>query len=285
VRKDAKIVLCLILLLMVVVVVIWGRSPAPDEQLAVTTPEEPTTEVVTSPPPPSPPPPTPAPTSPTTAQHSRPPDTLAVETTPPELVGPDGLFPPEPAMMNHLEGAATATVQHQPEPTQPAAITQETTPTPKPTPETQNPKPKTEPPKPKTHIVVKGDSYIRLARRYYNDENKWRVIMEANKTPPEKLYVGQKLIIPPLEATATPAQKPTTQPTAEKPTAPAPEAKSKTYVVGKGESFYSIARKVYRDPTLWKKLYAHNRSRLPKPDDPSSLMAGTIIELPKLASN
>ena len=72
---------------------------------------------------------------------------------------------------------------------------------------------------------------------------------------------------------------------APKPEKTTPPAKVRTYVVGKGESFYSIARKVYRDPTVWRKLYTHNRARLPKPDDPSSLMAGTIIELPQLATS
>ena len=73
------------------------------------------------------------------------------------------------------------------------------------------------------------------------------------------------------------------------PTSPAkapqkPDA-ARSYKVRKGDSFYSIARRVYKDPGKWKKLYEHNRTRLPDPAKPASLRTGTVIELPVLASS
>lgn len=50
-----------------------------------------------------------------------------------------------------------------------------------------------------THVVVKGDTLFRLARRYYSDERRWKDIWEANRgavSNPDLILVGQKLVIP-----------------------------------------------------------------------------------------
>jgi len=49
------------------------------------------------------------------------------------------------------------------------------------------------------YTVQKGDTLYKLARRFYNDQARWRDIWEANKTrltDPSKLQIGMKLIIP-----------------------------------------------------------------------------------------
>jgi nucleoid-associated protein YgaU len=49
------------------------------------------------------------------------------------------------------------------------------------------------------YTVQKGDTLYELARRFYNDQARWREIWEANKNrlaDPDKLQVGMKLIIP-----------------------------------------------------------------------------------------
>lgn len=49
------------------------------------------------------------------------------------------------------------------------------------------------------YVVQKGDTLYKLARRFYDDQSRWRDIWEANKTrvpDPDKLQVGMKLIIP-----------------------------------------------------------------------------------------
>jgi 5'-nucleotidase len=49
------------------------------------------------------------------------------------------------------------------------------------------------------HVVQRGETLYSLARMYYNDQSKWRVIYEANRgvmTSPHALRAGQELIIP-----------------------------------------------------------------------------------------
>ncbi len=51
----------------------------------------------------------------------------------------------------------------------------------------------------RTYVVRKGDTLFSLARRFYNDERRWRDIWQANrdKLPdPNRLAVGMTLIIP-----------------------------------------------------------------------------------------
>ncbi len=50
-----------------------------------------------------------------------------------------------------------------------------------------------------THTVQKGETLYALARMYYSDQSKWRVIYEANRasmSSPHSLRPGQELIIP-----------------------------------------------------------------------------------------
>ncbi|MCP4248264.1 MAG: LysM peptidoglycan-binding domain-containing protein [bacterium] len=49
------------------------------------------------------------------------------------------------------------------------------------------------------HVVAKGDTLIRLARKYYNDQSRWKEIYEANRgtmSHPDVLRIGQELVIP-----------------------------------------------------------------------------------------
>jgi nucleoid-associated protein YgaU len=51
----------------------------------------------------------------------------------------------------------------------------------------------------RVYTVQKGDTLYKLARRFYNDQARWRDIWEANKTrvsDPDQLPIGTKLIIP-----------------------------------------------------------------------------------------
>lgn len=51
------------------------------------------------------------------------------------------------------------------------------------------------------HTVRKGDTLTKLARRYYNDSGKWRLIYNANRTiikNPDNLPAGVRLRVPPL---------------------------------------------------------------------------------------
>jgi 5'-nucleotidase len=51
---------------------------------------------------------------------------------------------------------------------------------------------------PGTHVVVAGDTYWDLAKKYYGDANKWHLIADANAgLPPKRLPIGVTLTIPP----------------------------------------------------------------------------------------
>lgn len=51
------------------------------------------------------------------------------------------------------------------------------------------------------HDVVRGDTLSAIAKEYYGDANQYPKVFEAHKpmpTHPDKIYPGQKLLIPPL---------------------------------------------------------------------------------------
>lgn len=51
-----------------------------------------------------------------------------------------------------------------------------------------------------TYVVKAGDMLMNIAKKFYGDESKYKLIMEANKlTNPDKITEGQKLIIPPAK--------------------------------------------------------------------------------------
>lgn len=57
-----------------------------------------------------------------------------------------------------------------------------------------------------TYIVRSGDNLSRIARTYYGDESRWRMIYEANRellrNNPDNLRVGMRLVSPPAPAPA-----------------------------------------------------------------------------------
>lgn len=51
-----------------------------------------------------------------------------------------------------------------------------------------------------THVVVSGDTLSKIAKKYYGDANEYMRIFYANREQlkdPDKIQVGQKLVIPP----------------------------------------------------------------------------------------
>jgi len=55
------------------------------------------------------------------------------------------------------------------------------------------------------YTVAKGDTLWNIAESHYGDGNKYRIIFDANKpilTDPDKIYPGQMLRLPPLQASA-----------------------------------------------------------------------------------
>ena len=139
----------------------------------------------------------------------------------------------------------------------------------------------------KTYTVEPGDRLIDIARDEYGDGKLWKAIVAANPDleDPDRLLVGQKLKLPPLEQArrllhpgasaeiAKPALRPTAQPggAKTKPTA------GTTYVVGPGDSLIKIARNVLGDASRWKEIYEMNRDEL---DSPDLIVPGMKLRLP-----
>jgi len=96
---------------------------------------------------------------------------------------------------------------------------------------------------------------------------KKEAVKEGLEPVPQEMVVSE----PPQEAA----------PEAVKP--PAPQQPSATtvapriYVVQKGDTLYSIARKIYNDQTKWKAIYQANKDRI---SDPDVLKVGQKLILP-----
>ncbi len=150
--------------------------------------------------------------------------------------------------------------------------------------------------RPKTYVVTEGDNLAVIAKKLYGDEegNKLKNItriFEANrkslKTPGE-IYVGQKLVIPPLasiqnkddtngffperifEKVKTIGRR---QPSTEK----VETKQSKAYVVREGDSLWKIAAEQLGNGDLYPEISELNADIL---DDEDALFAGMRLRLP-----
>lgn len=151
------------------------------------------------------------------------------------------------------------------------------------------------------HTVCKGETLTAIAQRYYGRARGglWRRIWDANKTclpDPNRLDAGQELVIPGL-----PAQPPppvvevadTGRPAEAVPSVNADELARRfhveldegdvvrdtaptTYTIKKGDTFYSIARRVYGDASRATDLMQANRDRVP---NAKRLRVGQMIVL------
>jgi len=304
-RKDAKIALCVILALMVLVVIIWGRNPRPEDDLATVPPRPSATDLAT----------TRASTPVEPTQLTEPAKTEPQVTQPgvrPSPVSPRAMIPTDRITANRV----TINSNGAPDPTKGLIVEKSDLRTDRPDlkgaqPEIKFPvtpkggsdqgTQKVEPAKPlATHVVAKGDTYRKLARQYYKDETKWQTILDANKVPQQSLRIGQKLVIPALTpqlpkqpttgvalqppASTRPPDATTPKGTSSTPTRAATTPPPQTYKVKQGQSFMAIAREVYHDGSRWRSLYEANRAKLPNPSNPESLRAGTVINIPQLAS-
>ncbi len=142
---------------------------------------------------------------------------------------------------------------------------------------------------PRRHTIVAGDTLSGISSRYYGTSNSVGRILKANARVknPRNLKIGQVLVIPaprqPAKAKATKAHpaakpvKPAAQP-APRPVKPDGPA-VRTYRVRPGDSFYTIAKKMYRRPGRWKDIYTANRALVK--NDPKRLRPGMVLRIPK----
>ena len=123
--------------------------------------------------------------------------------------------------------------------------------------------------RPRTYVVQKGDTLIGISRRYYDTAAKWKVILRANRdvlSKPEELRPDMELIIPPLGDGWTQREmKQLDTPLLSQENED--EASPRYYEVEKRETLWSVAGKVYEDPSQWRKIFKANRDLLDRPED------------------
>ena len=160
-------------------------------------------------------------------------------------------------------------------------------------------------PQPVTYRVQSNDTLAAIARRFYgtDGERLWRRIFEANRdrlSDPNRVAAGQELLIPGAEASRDPGAPAAPDPSddrtvlvqADVPSVTAEELgemlgrqsdlveladpPSQTYTVNRGETFYSIAQRLYGSPRYARLLQAKNKHLV---SDPRQLREGQKILL------
>ncbi|TVR44072.1 MAG: LysM peptidoglycan-binding domain-containing protein [Planctomycetota bacterium] len=126
---------------------------------------------------------------------------------------------------------------------------------------------------PRTHVVVSGETYQSISSQYYGTTRQWQRIQAANNADQHALMPGMTLIIPELDDEPSVAARPS--PREQAPVA-APSA-ARTYVVQRGDSYYTIARDQLGNAQRYRELAELNGI------DPYDLQVGMTIRLPAAA--
>lgn len=138
------------------------------------------------------------------------------------------------------------------------------------------PQPKVAPPagSPSTHVVQRGDTLTRIARRYKTTVNALVAAnkMESAETP---LRIGQTLVIPQKKSTkATQARRPAAAPRPATTAAPRPTAAPGTYTVQRGDTLFGIARRYGVSATAL--MQANGLT----PETANTIRVGAILRIP-----
>ncbi len=130
----------------------------------------------------------------------------------------------------------------------------------------------------RTHTVVENDSLYRLAARYLGDGNKWPQLQKLNADQlgdSEDIRVGMVLRIAPADPaparTAAPASKPPASNTAAKPE----PARTREYVVLKGDNLGKISVKLLGTSRRMDEIVKLNNLK-----DPDDIRVGQSLKIP-----
>ncbi len=140
----------------------------------------------------------------------------------------------------------------------------------------------------RTYTVVDGDSFWTISQKVYGSGKHFQFLQEANKSRvpnPDRMKLGQELVIPPLPEKATRGSSGSTSSpvrasagTSHNDDAPLTlSAGSVVHRVTDGESLYSIAARYYGKGSLWPKIFEANRDVLP---NENSLSPGQRLVIP-----
>jgi len=114
------------------------------------------------------------------------------------------------------------------------------------------------------YTVAAGDNLWKIAEKHYNSGYNWvDIAKENNLANANILLVGQKLVIPDVEAKQiTVVQTP---------------KESEEYTVVEGDSLSKIAGRVYGDIFAWETIWNANKDTI---EDPYLIFPGQIITIP-----
>lgn len=143
---------------------------------------------------------------------------------------------------------------------------------------------------PKRHTIATGDTLSDISMEYYGTSRRVDQILKANPDikGPRSLRIGRELVIPRLDASsessgivklASMEDAPAVRRTASRRSSASPVvvAPKKRYTVQKGDTFYSIARKVYGSNDRWQDIFRANKAAV---SAPSRLKPGMVLVIP-----
>jgi nucleoid-associated protein YgaU len=120
------------------------------------------------------------------------------------------------------------------------------------------------------YVVLANDSLWKIAVYKYNNGYAWTEIAKVNSiNTPNRLEVGQKLIIPKIDKKEVLTSNNNLNKTIT----------TKDYKVIKNDSLWKIAVREYGDGYQWTKIWQENKSKIV---DPNKIEIGMILVIPSL---
>lgn len=122
---------------------------------------------------------------------------------------------------------------------------------------------------PTNYEVLKGDTLVKIAQKFYNDPNKWTLIAKENKLAnPSVIHPGNIFVIPQVENVL--AQSIITNHN---------NLTQKEYIVKRGDTLWKIAENIYGDGKEWQRIFdANNLGKLPNGNP--LIHAGNVLLIP-----
>lgn len=120
------------------------------------------------------------------------------------------------------------------------------------------------------YTIREGDSLSKISESVYGTQENWTAIASANKiTNPNRVLVGDKINLPAKEEMGKGTVADASSMSSEK-----------TYQVAEGDTFFTIAQKVYGDGSKWTVLFGANGARR-LPNGNPLVYSGTTIVVPR----
>ena len=130
----------------------------------------------------------------------------------------------------------------------------------------------------RSYTIQDGDTFVSIAKEQYGQSRHYLRIEAANpNVDPSRLRVGQAIILPDLDPSASAASTPSGPYTRESDNRlinPRTE-----YRVDPGDSLYRISMKIYGSPRMIDEIYAANSAAIGP--NPQHLRLGMILKLPQ----